>query len=101
MRCEASVDIGILPLFVTHCTETVGDDKHLLFECSELQDFSEQWARSFSGLDTVQEPMWQEDLVSVASFLNECLGKRDFSVAGAFLDGQAYDQPDMAGRGSK
>ena len=81
--------------------ETVGDEKHLLFECSEFQDVSDKWASLFSGLDTVQESMWQEDLVSVTNFLDGCLDTADVSVAGVSFDGHASDRPDVAGRDSK
>ena len=42
--------------------------------------------------------MWQEDLVGFAQFIHECLKKVYFSAAGPSLDGQASDQPDVAGR---
>lgn len=42
--------------------------------------------------------MWQEDLVSDAEFINECLEKIYAPAAGPYYDGRAFDQPDMAGR---
>ena len=42
--------------------------------------------------------MWQEDIVSVAEFINKCLDKVYASAAGPAQDDQASDQPDVAGR---
>jgi len=45
--------------------------------------------------------MWQEDLVSFAQFIHECLEKVYILAAGPSLDDQASDQPDKAGRDVK
>ena len=50
----------------------------------------------FSGPDTYKK--WQKDLVSVDRFINECLDKVYAPAAGPSHDGQASDQPDVAGR---
>ena len=42
---------------------------------------------SASGPDTVQEFMWQEDLVSVAIFINACLNKVYAPAASPSHDG--------------
>ena len=48
-----------------------------------------------SGLacSQVQEFMWQEDVVSVAESINECLKKVHVSAAGPSLHGQASISP--------
>jgi len=51
-----------------------------------------------SGRDTVQEFMWQEGLSSVAEFISECLDKVYAPAAGPYDDGQASNEPDVAGR---
>jgi len=48
------------------------------FECFELQEGRDKWASLFSGPDTAQELMWQEDLSSVAKFINDYPDKVDF-----------------------
>jgi len=42
--------------------------------------------------------VWQDDLVSVAKFINERLDKVNAPAAGPSHVGQASDQPDLAGR---
>ena len=54
---------------------TLGDERHLVFECPELLCFREQWSHLFEGQQTMQAFMWQEDLISVAKFINACLHK--------------------------
>jgi len=63
-----------------------------------MQGRCEKWARLFSGPDTVEEFMSQEDLVGVAKFINVCLDKAYVPAAGPSHDRQASDQPDVAGR---
>jgi len=63
-----------------------------------MQGSHEKWASLFSGPDTVQEFMWQEDLVSVAKLINVCLDKAYVPAAGPSHDRQASDQPDVAGK---
>jgi len=51
---------------------TYGDEKHLrriLFECPELHESRGKWASLFSGFESVQELMWQEDLVKTRSLI--------------------------------
>ena len=45
---------------------TLGDERHLVFECPELLCFREQWSHLFEGPQTMQAFMWQEDLIGVA-----------------------------------
>ena len=63
-----------------------------------MQGCCQKWASLFSGPDTVQEFIWQEDLVSVAKFIDVCLDKvyAYAPAAGPSHDGQASDQHDVA-----
>ena len=54
---------------------TLGDEKHLVFECPELQCFREKWPQLFQGQQTTQAFMWQDDLIVVAKFVNACVRK--------------------------
>ena len=71
---------------------TLGDEKHLVFECPEVQCFREQWPHLFQGPQTMLAFMWQDDLIGVAKFVNACLHKMNPS------EGQTSDQPGVAGR---
>ena len=44
------------------------DEKHVVFECSALQDLREQYASLFVSVCTMQQFLWQDDLISVAKF---------------------------------
>ena len=72
---------------------TLGDERHLIFECPELLCFREQWSHLFEGPQTMQAFMWQEDLIGVAKFVTACLRKMNPSY-----EGQPSDQPGVAGR---
>ena len=72
---------------------TLGDERHLIFECSELLCFREHWSHLFEGPQTMQAFMWQEDLIGVAKFVTACLRKMNPSY-----EGQTSDQPGVAGR---
>ena len=74
-------------------TGMLGDEKHLIFECPELQGFREQWSHLFEGPQTMQAFMWQGDLIGVAKFVTACVKKLNPS-----LQGQASHQPGVAGR---
>ena len=54
-------------------TNTVGDERHLVFECQGLQCFREKWSHLFQGQYTMQAFLWQDDLIGVAKFINACL----------------------------
>ena len=73
-------------------TGTLGDEKHLIFECPELQCFREQWPHLFEGPQTMRGFMWQDDLIGVAKFVNACIRKMNPP------EGRASDQPGVAGR---
>ena len=73
-------------------TGTLGDEKHLIFECPELQCFREQWPHLFEGPQTMLAFMWQDDLIGVANFVNACIRKMNPP------EDRASDQPGVAGR---
>ena len=74
------------------------DEKHVVFQCSALQDLRDEYASLFSDACTMKEFLWQDDLVSVAKLFLACLDKIFSCVAGLSNDGQTSDQPDVAGR---
>ena len=47
-----------------------GDEMHLVFECHSLTDLREQLANIFQGRQTMQQFMWQPDMLQVAKFLD-------------------------------
>ena len=71
-------------------TNTLGDEKHLVFECPELECFRQQWSHLFQGPRTMQAFMWQDDKIGIARFISACLRKT--------REGQTSDQPGVAGR---
>ena len=75
-------------------TGALGDERHVIFECPELQDIRAQWSHLFQGPETMQAFIWQDDLIGVAKFVNMCLNK----VNPPLLGGSASDQPGVAGR---
>ena len=74
------------------------DEKHVVFECSALQGLRDEYASLFSGVCTMKQFLWQDDLVSVAKFIHACLDKMFSCETGLSNDSQASDQPDVAGR---
>ena len=60
-----------------HCaSNVVGDERHMVFDCTALQPVREQYSGLFGPtLVTMQQIMWQRDLVGVAHFVLELLGK--------------------------
>ena len=75
-------------------TGVLGDERHVIFECPELQDFRAQFSHLFQGPETMQAFMWQDDLIGVAKYVNMCLNKVNPPLSG----GSASDQPGVAGR---
>ena len=61
-----------------------------------LQENHDKLAGLFSGPGSGQKLVWQQDLVSGAEFIPECLDKICAPVAGPSHDGQAPDQPNLA-----
>ena len=81
-----------------YATGTISDEKHLLSEGPGLQENRGKWASLFSEPDSVHEFMLQDDLVRVAVFINKCLEKALVPAAVPSHDGQAFDQPEIAGK---
>ena len=75
-------------------TGALGDERHVIYECPELQDVRAQWPHLFEGPETMKAFLWQDDLIGVARFVNMCLKKMNPPVLG----GSASDQPGVAGR---
>ena len=71
-------------------TNALNDEKHLVFECPELECFSQRWSHLFQGPRTMTAFMWQDDNIGIARFINVCLRKT--------REGQTSDQPGVAGR---
>ena len=72
-------------------TSSLGDEKHLVFECPALQAVRDKYARLFHAVTTMRLFVWQDDLVGVAKFLDECL--EIVYTAGPLQGGQASNQP--------
>jgi hypothetical protein len=72
-------------------SSALGDEKHLVFDCQALQIVRQRYRRLFTGIPTTRLFMWQDYLVGVANFIDEC-----FEIvysAGPLNGGQASDQP--------
>lgn len=72
-------------------SSALGDEKHLIFDCPALQSVRHRYRRLFTGIPTMRLFMWQDDLVGVAKFIDECL--EIVYSAGPLNGGQASDQP--------
>ena len=70
---------------------SLGDEKHLVFECPALQCLRDTYPHLFTGDPTMRQFMWQADLVGVAKFVDACLEM--VYAAGPSSVGQASDQP--------
>ena len=51
------------------CAGGLRDEMHLVFECTALQDLRMSFAPLFQRATTMQQFMWQPDLMRVAQFL--------------------------------
>ena len=53
----------------------LGDDKHLVFECPALQDLRDRDENLLQAppCDAMILFMWQDDIISVARFIDMCL----------------------------
>ena len=69
-------------------TNALGDEKHLVFECPELECFRQQWSHLFQSPRTMQAFMWQDDNIGIARIINACLRKT--------REGQTSDQHGVA-----
>jgi hypothetical protein len=69
---------------------SMGDERHVVFECPHLQSVRDKYAGLFS-VSTMVQFFWQDDLVSVSKFLCECMDV----MLGADSDDQSQtsDQP--------
>ena len=74
------------------------DEKHVVFECPALQGLRNEFASLFLDVCTMKQPLWQDDSVSIAKFINACLDKMLFCATGLSNDSQASDQSDVARR---
>ena len=54
---------------------TIGDEQHMLIECSALQDLRDRRRHLFEGvqIEVMVSFMWQDDMIGVARFIDECL----------------------------
>ena len=69
---------------------SLGDEKHLVFECPHLQLIRDKYPGLFTAPTMVQF-FWQDDLVNVCKFICECL--RVLLGADSDDQSQASDQP--------
>ena len=71
-------------------TGSMGDERHVVFECPHLQSIRDKYAGLVS-VSTMVQFFWQDDLVSVSKFLCECMDV----MLGADSDDQSQtsDQP--------
>ena len=69
---------------------SLGDEKHLVFECPHLQTIRDKYPGLF-GVPTMVQFFWQDDLVNVSKFICECMDV----MLGADSDDQSQtsDQP--------
>ncbi len=69
---------------------SLGDEKHLVFECPLLQHIRHKYAALFH-CPTMKQFFWQEDLISVAKFVSE-----GFNILlGADSDAQSQSQSQL------
>ena len=69
---------------------TIGDEKHLVFECPALQDLRDKRPHLFDGAQTNAMVlfMWQDDITGVVRFIDECLERSSTHLI----------SPEMAGK---
>ena len=59
----------------------VGDERHMVFECPALQGVWDKYAALFvDGASTMQQFMWQQDVIGVAHFVQDCFDLLDAPV---------------------
>ena len=65
--------------YCLHCDQHVlGDERHLVFECPAVQSIRDQYLALFAtAIQTMQQFMWQLDIVSVAHFVMDCFDHLD------------------------
>ena len=65
-----------LQRFCSTCQyRTIGDEKHLVFECPALQDLRDKRPHLFEGTqaDAMVLFMWHDDILGVVRFIDACL----------------------------
>ena len=87
-----------VPRMQRYCTlcqaGVIGDEQHLVFECQQLQHIRNKYDYLFRNLqgDTMLLFMWQQDMVSAARFIDECL-QLVYTSADPLIEDQASHQP--------
>ena len=51
----------------------LGDERHLVFECTKLQHIRDKYAPMFEGCDTMKSFMNQGSQKDVMNFVSDCL----------------------------
>ncbi len=57
----------------TRCQHDLGDEKHLVFECTKLRHIRDRYAHLFDGFDTMRSFMNQASQKDVMNFISDCL----------------------------
>ena len=57
----------------TRCQHGLGDERHLVFECTKLQHIRDRYALLFEGCDRMQSFMSQGSQKDVMNFVSDCL----------------------------
>ncbi len=68
----------------TRCQDELGDEKHLVFECSALQHIRDKFSFLFIRRDTMRSFMNQGCQRELMHFISECLDCDDELVGDAF-----------------
>ena len=64
------------------CLGDVGDERHLTFVCPAVQHIRDKYCQLFGpGRTTMRAFMWQDDILSVARFVVECLDVLEASAS--------------------
>ena len=61
----------------------LGDERHMVFECPALQGVRDKYAALFVAVDgasTMQQFMWQQNVIGVAHFVKDCIDLLDAPV---------------------
>ena len=79
-------DAALAPLGPSACVCCVtnvqlGTKRHMVFECPALQSVRDKYAALFvDGASTMQQFMWQQDVIGVAHFVQDCFDLLDAPV---------------------
>ena len=78
-RCTGAPRAKRLCLLCDQCA--VGDERHMVFECPALQNVRDKYAALFvDGASTMQQFMWQQDVIGVVHFVQDCFDLLDATV---------------------